>query len=184
MFSLATWPWRASTFKTTQPKASSSTGTVCCTLSKPFNAHPRAASLSLPPNRPILTDLLGPCDESKSARDKAARSGKWDLDDVPHRVGHIRSMLTTKASQPQVIYMHCEAGVDRYTTTAWGSQGDHITNRYPARLLSALVKSVAPTSCSSRTRPLQRCSPLMTLWSRAPSLVNSEAPQSRAQATP
>ena len=77
-----------------------------------FKANPSLGHLI---NWPLLTDLIGPCLVSKSKRVEEATSGRWDLDDLPAKVPVLRTILETPGADgvPTIIYVHCEAGVDR-----------------------------------------------------------------------
>lgn len=76
-----------------------------------FKANPTKGYLI---NWPLITDLIGPCIVSEHTRIKEATDGHWDLDDLPAKVPVLRSLLHTEGSaMPIVIYVHCEAGVDR-----------------------------------------------------------------------
>merc|ERR1719305_915343 len=77
-----------------------------------FKANPTLGHLI---NWPLLTDLIGPCLVSESKRIKEATDGHWDLDDLPAKVPVLRSILHTPGADniPTVLYVHCEAGVDR-----------------------------------------------------------------------
>lgn len=83
-----------------------------------FKANPDKGTII---NWPLLTDLLGPCWVSASTRVKDATSGHWDTDDVVGKSKQLRSMLTTPGAglfpaddgTATIVYIHCEAGVDR-----------------------------------------------------------------------
>jgi len=64
-------------------------------------------------NWPLLTDLINPDCECNAICKSMAKKGKWDSDDVPKKVAQLRKWLETPTTPPTVIYVHCEAGVDR-----------------------------------------------------------------------
>eukprot|EP00039_Didymoeca_costata_P014555 m.236484 g.236484 ORF g.236484 m.236484 type:complete len:267 (+) comp16050_c0_seq5:173-973(+) len=64
-------------------------------------------------NRIIVGDLVSPDPKGKGFPDKAKNLDKWSFDKLPTRIKEIYSFLTTPRNISTVIYIHCEAGVDR-----------------------------------------------------------------------
>jgi protein-tyrosine phosphatase len=63
---------------------------------------------------PIVGDLLAPDSVSSSIRKSMASSlPKWQVDNLPKAMDTLHQLLNTQYEVPTVIYIHCEAGMDR-----------------------------------------------------------------------
>ena len=63
---------------------------------------------------PIVGSLTPPSLVPPASRkQKAETLGTWDVDHITYKMSNLTSFLRTKSDTPVVIYMHCEAGVDR-----------------------------------------------------------------------
>jgi len=63
---------------------------------------------------PIIGSLVNPDDLSKGVvKDLAESLKSWSFDDIPKAMDEIRSLLETSNTLPLIIYIHCEAGMDR-----------------------------------------------------------------------
>ncbi len=62
----------------------------------------------------IVGDLVGPdvIPEPKR-RERALNISGWQPDNLPSKMTQIHAMLDATYDIPRVIYMHCEAGMDR-----------------------------------------------------------------------
>jgi hypothetical protein len=66
-------------------------------------------------NWALVGDLRSPDRTPEDERHKMALSlSTWQLDNLPNKMEMITQMLSVRnASLPRVIYIHCEAGMDR-----------------------------------------------------------------------
>eukprot|EP00038_Savillea_parva_P030904 m.81263 g.81263 ORF g.81263 m.81263 type:complete len:238 (+) comp9400_c0_seq3:76-789(+) len=61
----------------------------------------------------IVGFLTAPPVKDPKLLKELVKAGAWDVDKVPDRMKTLHEYMTTPTQVPQVIYMHCEAGVDR-----------------------------------------------------------------------
>lgn len=113
-----------------------------------FRANPQLGHLV---KWPLLTlDALGPCLQPSSSRESKAKSGKWDVDDVPSKVDTLFTTLNTHTAVSTILYIHCEAGVDRTGELSGSYMMQHKNSTYAAAL--AFDDNVEPRAITTEAK--------------------------------
>eukprot|EP00730_Choanoeca_flexa_P011135 TRINITY_DN2381_c0_g1_i1.p1 TRINITY_DN2381_c0_g1~~TRINITY_DN2381_c0_g1_i1.p1 ORF type:complete len:239 (+),score=70.31 TRINITY_DN2381_c0_g1_i1:1-717(+) len=100
---------------------------------------------------PTVGDLVAPKSVSETLRKELARDlPRWQIDKLPSKMDKLHTLLRKTYPQPALVYIHCEAGMDR-TGEMSGSYYLHALNYTFAHAL-AVDNSIESRSISKYSR--------------------------------
>ena len=82
-----------------------------------------------------------------SVVEMAKKLDSWQIDKVPKKMDSLRGLLETTGNQSRLVYIHCEAGMDRTGESLCVSLGVHWLSQLC--YTHAQVKCLARTTCAS-----------------------------------